>query len=144
MKTVAIRILVTIFNIIYIKNYAQTCVREYCYNQIDNAGIKTELKFEVFADSTYKWKSQILSSPKYRKIKKIENTQSGKIINNNGKFYLDSNNDNNPDNEFEIKLTKSKLKIIGSKREKRFLSNDYHYVAKKLIFRRNRCEKQIE
>ncbi|MGX9987384.1 hypothetical protein [Soonwooa purpurea] len=109
---------------------------------MDKDGIKTELKIDILADSTYNWKSQILSSPKYGDIKKIDGNESGKIIEKNGKLYLKSESEKNPNSEYEIKLNKNKLIFISYKRQKKILSSNYDYYGKNgLIFRKKYCKK---
>ena len=142
MKAVPKRILTIIYLIFFIKNYGQNSTHEYCYNSTDKDGVKTQLKFEIFADSTYNWKSQILSSPKFGKIKKIDGSEFGRIIKKDNKLFLRLNNENNSNSEFQIKLTKQKLVILGYKRKKKFLSNKYDYILSSgIIFKNNKCNK---
>ncbi len=143
MKTVIIRIFSIFFLFVYIKNYGQKS-REYCFNSTDKVGIKTELTIKIFEDSTYLWKAQILSSPNYDKIKKIEGDESGKIRKKNKKLYLISNTVINSISEFEIKLTKSKLVFIPYNKQKKILNSKHSPPVKKLVFKNNLCKNNCE
>ncbi|QOW09900.1 hypothetical protein Q73A0000_05765 [Kaistella flava (ex Peng et al. 2021)] len=125
-----------IFILLSIQNYSQNTSTSYCFESIENDGIKTKLQIEVFPNRNYIWKSQNLSSPNFGKI---ENQESGVIIERDGKLYL-GKKDSEPNSEFPIKMTKTKLIILGLKKVKKFLSNKYEYkLVNGIIFRKNNC-----
>lgn len=125
--------------LISIQNYSQNTSTKYCFESKASDGIKTKLKIEVFSNRNYIWESQNFSSPDFGKVEKIENKESGIIVQRNGKLYL-GKQDSKPNSEFPIKLTKTKLIILGMKRVKKFLSNKYEYrLVNGIIFRKNNC-----
>ncbi|MBF8458029.1 hypothetical protein IV494_12655 [Kaistella sp. G5-32] len=128
-----------IFILLSIQNYCQNTSTSYCFESKENDGIRTKLQIEVFPNRNYIWKSQNFSSPNYGKIEKKENQESGVIIQRDGKLYL-GKNDSEPNSEFPIKMTKTKLIILGLKKVKKFLSNKYEYkLVNGIIFRKNNC-----
>jgi hypothetical protein len=129
-----------IFIFTSILNYSQNTSTTYCFESKGDGGIRTNLKIEVFPNRNYIWESQNFSSTNFDKAEKIENKEYGIIIQRNGKLYL-GKEDSKPNSEFPIKLTKTKLIILGMKRVKKFLSNKYEYrLVNGIIFRKNNCE----